>query len=77
MAYLLKSKKGFLALDALLAMLCISVITMTCNLAVKSEIEFRKRVDKKWEEIVDKESEILSSIKSGCGLGCLNEMDLR
>ncbi len=66
-----------MAVDSLLAMLCVSTMIITCNMVVESEINFKRSVEEKWKEITDRENEILSSIEAGCALGCLGEMDLR
>lgn len=76
MGYLLKDKNGFLALDVLLAILAVSVMVTSCYISVNSELNFKRSIEEKWEEIKDKESEILSSIEAGCALGCLGAQDL-
>ncbi len=75
-ACLLKNRNGFLALDALLALMAVSVMVSTCAVSVINEVNFKRSIEEKWDKIKDRENEILSSIEAGCALGCLREMDL-
>lgn len=75
--FLLKSKGGFLAIDALLAILALSVMTLISFSCKNSEAVCQEVLENKWHQITEKEHEIINSIEAGCGLGCLTNMDLR